>query len=261
VGSVIPRDRVHALNEYQGLLRSLHFTPTFVFSEPVVVPWRKLPDRENCLLDTKWPDGRPIRLHVKRYFATRGFTLPAETEARAFRALALEKIPCPTLVAWGTLSDGRSFTMTEDLAGYSAADKLLAAGTPFDTLLEPTATLAARLHKAGLHHRDLYLCHFFVRPDPLDIKLIDVARVDRLGSFLTRRRWIVKDLAQFWYSTTSLPITDDQRAQWLAVYLKTMKLPRSASLPRAIEGKVRRIAAHDRKLNQRQPTRNISIPT
>ncbi|HTW94969.1 MAG TPA: glycosyltransferase [Tepidisphaeraceae bacterium] len=259
--SAIPRDRVNALPQYQGLLRSLHFTPTFVFSDPRVIPWRKLPDRENCTLDIAWPDGRPIRLHIKRYLATRWSAPQAEVESAAYRALSLEKIPSPTLVAWGTISDGRSFTMTEDLAGYLAADKLIEAGTPFQNILEPTADLAAQLHRSGLHHRDLYLCHFFIKLDPMDVKLIDVARVRRLPGVLTRRRWIVKDLAQFWYSTLSLPITDEQRHEWLQRYLQANKLSRPGSLGRSVETKARRIGAHDRSLNQRQPGRNISIPT
>ncbi len=62
------------------------------------------------------------------------------------------------------------------------------------------------LHNGGLHHRDLYLCHFLGRRDEnpqADLRLIDAARVRPLPGPLTRRRWIVKDLAQFWYSTTA----------------------------------------------------------
>ena len=54
-------------------------------------------------------------------------------------------------VGWGTLADGRSFILTEDLAGYRPADKLVESGTPFDQLLEPTADLTAQLHRASLH--------------------------------------------------------------------------------------------------------------
>ena len=32
------------------------------------------------------------------------------------------------------------------------------------------------------------------------------------------RRWIVKDLAQFWYSTTKLNVTEEQHRAWLAEY-------------------------------------------
>jgi len=207
------------------------------------------------------PGGRAIRLHVKRFPAARGIT-QAEREESGLRALAIEKIPAPALVAWDKLPDGRSFVITEDLAGYQAADKLIEAGTPFDPLRDATADLAAKLHAAGLHHRDLYLCHFFVKldGDGVDVKLIDAARVARLPGPLTRRRWIIKDLAQFWYSTTKLPIEDAQRNAWLARYGQARGLPAVDGWRRSIERKVRRIAAHDVRLNLKQPTRNISIP-
>jgi hypothetical protein len=241
-----------------------------VFSDPRIVAWRKLSDRENCTLDADLGDAwrsPKVRLHVKRYFPVRGVP-PAEEEVRGHRALSIEKIPTAPLVGWGVLADGRSFTLFEDLAGFRPADKLIESGTPFASLLGPTADLAAALHWTGLHHRDLYLCHFMARmsdgAEPsVDLRLIDTARVRRLPGFLTRRRWIVKDLAQFWYSTTKLPVTHDQRLAWLGRYAKRRNIPSSAAirLLRSIERKVRSIARHDRSLNLAEPNRNVSIPT
>jgi len=51
---------------------------------------------------------------------------------------------------WMEGTDRRSFIITEDLAGYRAADKLLeSGGVAFDSILESTADLAAKLHKSG----------------------------------------------------------------------------------------------------------------
>jgi hypothetical protein len=95
--------------------------------------------------------------------------------------------------------------------------------------------------------------------DEVDIRLIDTARVGRLTRPLTRRRWIVKDLAQFWYSTTKLGITDEQRERWLERYARQRK--QSAERFRhAIVRKAFSIARHDLRLNKKQPRRNISIP-
>jgi hypothetical protein len=150
--------------------------------------------------------------------------------------------------------------MTEDLAGYDAADKMIERGEmTFDQLLEPTADLAARLHRAGLHHRDLYLCHFFVNRAGADVRLIDVARVKRLPVLLARR-WIVKDLAQFWYSTLTLrAVSDAQRAAWLEHYAQKREI-NPQDVRGAIARKVRWIARHDVHLRREQPQRNISIP-
>jgi hypothetical protein len=232
-----------------------------VFDHPQITCWRRLPDRENCTLDADLPDGRHVRWHVKRYFPSRGPTTPADAEVQGHRLLEGAAIPTAPLVAYGNLPDRRSFVIFDDLTGYTPADKLVERGTPFQPLLDPTADLAAKLHDAGLHHRDLYLCHFMARVegDRVDLKLIDTARVKRLPGFL-RRRWIVKDLAQFWYSTLKLPVTNEQRAAWLQRYARQRRLDGVDSLRRRIERKVRSIARHDARLHRDRPERDVSIP-
>jgi hypothetical protein len=263
-----PRDRTNVSARYQGLLQSIGFDPRAIFTDPAINVWRKLPDRENCTLDVRPPGQAAVRFHIKRFPADNSFVCQADLESRGWRALEAEQIPAAPLVAWGKLKDRSSFIIVEDLAGYTAADKLIESGTPFELLLKPTAELAAKLHNARLHHRDLYLCHFFAKvegtdphqPTSVDLKLIDGARVRRMPNFLTRRYWIVKDLAQFWYSTTKLPITEDQRDRWLAHYAEKRGLESTVWLKRSILWKARRIAAHDVNLNRAQPTRHVSIP-
>lgn len=247
---------------FKPLIEALGLTAEKVFTDPRIVVWRSITERENCTLDIEFPDGKTMRLHVKRYLPAYGFLTPADEEARGIRALEIEKIPTAPLVAHGKLPDRRSFVITADLAGYRAADKLIAEGYPFEKLLECTADLAAALHTRGLHHRDLYLCHFFVKPEETgpQIRLIDAARVRRLPGFITRRRWIVKDLAQFWYSTLALPISNEQRKRWLDRYTKQHTINSTARLQKSIERKSDAIARHDKKLKAVQPKRNVSIP-
>lgn len=261
------RMELHVSEDYRELIEAAGLTGESVFTDPRIVPWRKLPDRENCTLDLTAPDGTPVRLHVKRYTSTGGSN-PAQAEARGHALLHAANIPTAPLPMWGVLPDGRSFAIFEDLTGYAPADKLIESGTTFDTMLEPTADLAAALHNAQLHHRDLYLCHFMARTDVSQtprnapVKLIDTARVSRMANPLTRRRWIVKDLAQFWYSTTKLPISDVQRERWFAKYVEARRLTKrdAQALLSSLRAKSSRIAHHDANLNRKQPTRNVSIP-
>jgi hypothetical protein len=253
---------VRVAAEFQPLFRLIGFDPAEIFTNPQIKPWRKLSDRENCTWDVFDEDDQPVRLHVKRYKPA-DISL-ADNEAAGLRLLEQAKIPAAKLVAWGMLRTRQTFVIVEDLAGFEAADKLIESGTPFEKLLIPTADIAAKLHGADLHHCDLYLCHFFVsiEAETVDVRLIDAARVTEMRSLFTRRRWIVKDLAQFWFSTLALPITDDQRARWLARYGEQRKLQteKMASLRRSIERKAKSIAAHDKKLRAKEPLRNISIP-
>jgi len=250
-------DTFHVQPDYAAIAREAGLDAAAVFTDERVRVWRALPDRENATLDHVRPDGSTVRLHVKRYPAGHA---TAAAEVAGHELLTAANIPTAPLVAHGRLGDGRSFVIFADLAGYTPADKLVGAGSPFEPLLIPTADLAAALHAAGLHHRDLYLCHFMVRPDPFDVRLIDVARVARMKNPLTRPRWIVKDLGQFWYSTTKVAVSDVQRRRWMEHYAER----RSVGAPRlawSVRGKAAAIARHDVRLNARQPRRNVSIPT
>jgi heptose I phosphotransferase len=255
------RNTFHVAPQHAALVREVGLDAEAVFDRDDVKPWRTLPDRENCILDATAGDGTPVRLHVKRYPAGAKGT-PAQDEVRGIELLQRAGIPSVPLVGWGTLADGRSFVVSLDLAGFKDSEKLVQGGLPFADVLGPTADVAATLHAANLHHRDLYLCHFFAKMgegEPPDIALIDAARVKALPGWFARR-WIVKDLAQFWYSTTKLAVTDEQREAWLARYAERRGLASTASLRRAVVRKAGWIARHDRSLNAKQPTRNVSLP-
>jgi hypothetical protein len=117
-------------------------------------------------------------------------------------------------------------------------------------VIEAVAALARRFHAAGFHHRDLYLCHFFVQEDvtdraagpqptgrPLSLYLIDLQRCGRLGG--RSRRWLVKDLAQLHRSLGEAGFTSDDWGILAGRY--GLSDPR---LLAAVERKSARIARH-----------------
>lgn len=250
------------LPAYQPIVRQLGLDGDAIFTDSRIIPWRTLLDRENCTLNLTLPDSRPIRWHIKRYQPAAGSITPAQQEAQGIQLLQQADIPTVPLVGWGILADGRSFLITEDLADHQPADKLLEQGFDFDKMLLPLAGLAARLHRQNLHHRDLYLCHFFINPQqPAELRLIDAARVRPLPRWPLRRRWIVKDLAQLWYSLSQAQVQQYQSLALINEYIHQTGRGSGTKLLRSIEKKAARIARHDVKLRRQQPNRNISIPT
>ena len=218
-GSILQLSPSHA-----ALFDEIGLTAETVFTDPRIQVWRTLPDRENAKIDFVCKDGSAIRLHIKRYPPVA--KAMATHEINGYQLLTAGNIPAASIIAHGSGRDGSSFVILEDLAGYTPADKLLEQGFSFDRLSTETADLTALLHNQRLHHRDLYLCHFMIKPgdNAVNAKLIDMARVAYLNNPFTRRRWIVKDLAQFWYSTQSVPVTDAQREQWLQRYCESRKI-------------------------------------
>ncbi|MDP9175132.1 MAG: hypothetical protein M3O30_14890 [Planctomycetota bacterium] len=252
---------VFIAEEFKPVFERVGFTPEMIFASPDIKPWRMLPDRNNCVWDLATPGGT-VRLHVKRYLAMMPPSSGPREEATGYQLLQSNGIATATVAAWGELADGRCFIATVDLKGFTPADKLIDSGFGFDRLLKSTAAMIADLHGKCLHHRDLYLCHLFARPGAQDVelRLIDAARVRPLPALFTRRRWIVKDLAQFWFSTLALPISNAQRTDWLNAYAEIAKVGDVDGLQRAIVRKSNSIAAHDKRLRLKQPGRNISIP-
>ncbi len=238
--------------DYADLLRTVGLPDAVsVFENPKIEVWRSIRERENCILDHDTG-----RLHIKRNKeGHRG----VDDEAAALQLLRAAQIPSVPLVAAGSLHDRRGFLITDDLTGYHDSEKLVAGGMPFEKLLLPTAQLAAKLHTAGLHHRDLYLCHFYARTDvdPMELALMDAGRVKKLPRWFARR-WLVKDLAQFVYSLQQLKVDLPTIDRWLKAYAD-FGGDVSALVRRAIFSKVKWIERHDTRLREREPTRNVAI--
>jgi UDP-glucose:(heptosyl)LPS alpha-1,3-glucosyltransferase/heptose I phosphotransferase len=140
--------------------------------------------------------------------------LGAMTEVYAIQALNQIGIPTTPLVAYGRHGRNpaklQSFVMTQDLGDIVSLEELCA-----DWLLNPpdaafkqqlivaVATLAAKLHRAGLCHRDFYLCHFVLKRAELDAGVIQLYLID-LHRMLQRQAVdgaaVMKDMAGLYFS-------------------------------------------------------------
>ena len=238
--------------KYAALLRDVGLSDgQSVFDNPNVEVWRSITERENCVLDH--PGGR---LHIKR---NKPGQSGIENEIEGIRLLEKAGIGTVPVCGYGRLHDGRGFLITDHLVGFEDCHKGLENNdVTFDALLEPTAELAARLHSARLHHRDLYLGHFFgdFSSEPPALRLIDAGRVRTLPRLLAKR-WVIKDLAQFIFSTQGLPISDAQRTEWLDSYARHRGI--TLRFRTLIDAKARQIARHDAQVRRKNPTRNVAL--
>jgi hypothetical protein len=189
-----------------------------------------------------WTRHQGTTFHLKWFLHGR-LAAPARTEWRNARRLEALEIPAAIAVGWGRHPRG-SFCVLEGSPGFPA-DEWRAHDLTWRDLLALSRTLAAhvaRLHDAGLCHRDLNVYHVLIHDGA--VRLIDVGRV---RSF-TRRRWIIKDLASLLDTARLEEVPAGAARAFLATYLReTRRAWSRRSLVRAVELKARRYRRHNLK--------------
>jgi heptose I phosphotransferase len=140
--------------------------------------------------------------------------LGAMTEVSAIQKLDEIGIPTTPLVAYGQRGGNpasmQSFVMTEDLGDIVTLEDVFRAGlqaapnmAPRAVILKTLAQLAAKLHSAGLAHRDFYLCHFVLKKTDfengnLNLHLIDLHRMQQGQQ--ANSGAVMKDVAGLYFS-------------------------------------------------------------
>ncbi len=195
-----------------------------------------------------------LKRHQRLPWTTRLWTLihpkghhtPASAEWSHLQMARALGIAVPDAVAagerigpWGHLE---SFLMVAELSGCRELNEVLpglAASMPpaeFQalkrSLIREMALISARLHRACVFHKDLYLCHFFLdqRPGTEDGRRLFLIDLHRLAKHrLTAPRWRWKDLGQLLFSTYGVDgITDRDRLRFWVEYrrLAALRWPR-----------------------------------
>ncbi|NPA25358.1 MAG: lipopolysaccharide core heptose(I) kinase RfaP [Deltaproteobacteria bacterium] len=159
----------------------------------------------------------------------------ADNEWRAIQILTGKGIATTPLVAWGRRghlpATRQSFIITEDLSDTVSLEDFCR-NWPENpppprlkrALIHEVAQITATLHRLGLYHCDLYICHFLLdrqettNPDPRGLKLhlIDLHRVRHGG--LRPRRWQIKDLAALHFSSFEIGLTRRDRLRFISAY-------------------------------------------
>jgi hypothetical protein len=233
-------------------------------------------------------DGTRLAVYLKRHYRLgrlRGWLAtfwpranwsPAVQEWGNLQWAADAGFPVPAAVAagefigpWGRL---QSFLAVEELDGMLplneavplAANRL--SGPAFSrwkrSLAGEVARLTRALHERRHFHKDLYLCHFYIREEdtsrcpvwPGRVHVIDLHRLGRHR--LGWRWWQVKDLAQLLFSSDVVGITDQDRLRFWASYSGGAGSGLTARwLLRAVRFKGERYRAHNARRSQGSGTR------
>jgi heptose I phosphotransferase len=172
---------------------------------------------------------------VKNLASAKLPVLGAGQEWAAINRLHEVGIPTMTAVAYGERGANpaaqHSFIVTEELAPtVSLEDYSLnwrtqppAARTKW-ALIQRVADMTGGMHRAGVNHRDCYICHFLLHTDrafdPRDFRLsvIDLHRA-QTRSRITRR-WRNKDLAALYFSALDIGLTRRDKLRFLRAYFQ-----------------------------------------
>jgi heptose I phosphotransferase len=164
--------------------------------------------------------------------------LPVLGAGNEWRALArLEELGVDSMraVAFGSRGQNparqRSFIVTKELAPTVSLEDYCRDWPQHPpspalkrAMIQQVATMAGRMHRGGVNHRDFYLCHFLLHLDPaptpeaLRLSLIDLHRAQCRAT--TPRRWRDKDLAGLYFSALEVGLTRRDFLRFLRVYFK-----------------------------------------
>ena len=164
--------------------------------------------------------------------------LGARQEWQAIERLTAAGVATMTAVAYGERGRNpaaqHSFIVTEELAPTTDLEQLSQnwANEPPEprlkwALIAEVASMLGRMHRAGVNHRDCYICHFLlhtdkpVSADDLRLSVIDLHRAQVRRA--TPLRWRNKDLAALYFSALNIGLTRRDRLRFLHGYFAALK--------------------------------------
>jgi heptose I phosphotransferase len=221
----------------------------------------------------------PLAVYLKRHYRLpwtarlAALVHPSGNHSDAAAELAhLERvrrlgIEVPDAVAAGEQIGPRasltSFLMVAELRGTAINELMPVLRSELDPelfarlkrrIIAETAAITARLHTAGVFHKDLYLCHFYLDRDRFEadgdkpsIALIDLHRLAEHRLCAAWWRW--KDLGQFLFSTDGVAgLNERDRLRYWVWYSRLAGLRRPRWHLFMARLRAARYRAHNRKL-------------
>ena len=220
-------------------------------------------------------DGRPyfVKIHrgigwaeiFKNLITAKLPVLGAGLEWDAIHRLQEIGVPTMTGVAFGEKgsnpADQHSFIVTEELAPTVSLEdfsidwvKQPPAPALKRALIAEVARMTGTMHRAGVNHRDCYICHFLLHTDrpitPAELKLsvIDLHRAQTRAKITLR--WRNKDLAALYFSALDIGLTRRDKLRFLKGYFQQplrQILAEEAALLSWLEGKAEKLYARKQR--------------
>lgn len=161
--------------------------------------------------------------------------LGAGQELAAIKKLTSVGVDTMTAVAFGERGANPakqySFIITEELAPTVSLEDISLnwVKEPPQPLLKwafikRVAEMVGKMHRAGVNHRDCYICHFLlhtdtpVTPEQFKLSVIDLHRA-QIHHHLPKR-WRNKDLAALYFSILDIGLTQRDLLRFLKVYFQ-----------------------------------------
>ncbi|AYF89734.1 lipopolysaccharide core heptose(I) kinase RfaP [Pseudomonas sp. JS3066] len=172
---------------------------------------------------------------IKNLVTAKAPVLGAGQEWAAIQRLHEAGVPTMTAVAFGERGGNparqHSFIVTEELAPTISLEDYCV-DWPRNpppvrlkwALIDEVARMTGTMHRAGVNHRDCYICHFLLhtaRPvtaDEFKLSLIDLHRAQTRVA--TPRRWRNKDLAGLYFSALNIGLTRRDKLRFLKTYFR-----------------------------------------
>ena len=172
---------------------------------------------------------------VKNLLSARAPVLGAGQEWTAIQRLTEAGVPTMTAVAFGERGVNpaaqHSFIVTEELAPTVSLEDFSRdwprnppAPRLKRALIQRVAEMVGGMHRAGVNHRDCYICHFLlhtdkaVTADDFRLSVIDLHRAQTRAA--VPRRWRDKDLAALYFSALEIGLTRRDVLRFLKSYFR-----------------------------------------
>ncbi|WP_025130418.1 lipopolysaccharide core heptose(I) kinase RfaP [Pseudomonas sp. PH1b] len=202
---------------------------------------------------------------VKNLITAKLPVLGAGQEWQALERLHQVGVPTMTAVAYGERganpADQHSFIVTEELAPTVSLEDFSidwVKQPPLPALkralIAEVARMTGMMHRAGVNHRDCYICHFLLHTDrpitPAGLKLsvIDLHRAQTRPKIT--QRWRNKDLAALYFSALDIGLTRRDKLRFLKGYFQQplrQILAEEAALLSWLEGKAEKLYARKQR--------------